>query len=152
MIYNLAAWTGLFLCCSSGGCAASTGDGQPEGTSGVERRQPLRTLVVEKDESLKLSRELLTLLEEFEVHKAGGAEGEFEPSGAALQVRAGRVAVECSALGEIERLVDDLEALGMIQIASYGGMTSGWLSITALPALAELETLRFARAAMATTH
>ena len=99
-----------------------------------------------------MSRKFSGLLQEFEEHKASGTDEEIRPTSSVLQVRSGRVAIECSASEETERLAADSEGLGITGIASCGSMVGGWLPITPVSQLPELESPRFARAAMATTN
>ena len=135
------------------GCASSETERVKGTAPELEQRHPIQVdALADKDESLKVSQELAALVREFEAHEARGNQEEFRPTSSVLQVRGGRVAVECSASGDSERLADDLEDLGLTGTASYGGMVGGWLPITAVPTLPELESLRFARAAMATTN
>ena len=99
-----------------------------------------------------VSPELWALLEEFEAHNAGGAQEDFRPAISMLRVRSGRVAIDCAASDDAARLAADLEALGMTNTATFGAMVGGWLPIEAVPKLEDLDSLRFARAAMATTR
>lgn len=78
--------------------------------------------------------------------------GEFRPKSALLQVRSGRVAIDCTPAADARQLVADLEDLGMTGIASFGNRVGGWLPIEATARLTGVDSLRFARAAVATTN
>ena len=125
--------------------AAAPGDPAP--------RRPLEGRTLEDSKAgAKVSRELLELLDEYELHARERAGEEFEASTALLRVKEGAVAIECSAAGEPGELVADLEGLGMTGVASYAGSVGGWLPIPAIAELEALESLRFARAAMSMTN
>jgi hypothetical protein len=67
-------------------------------------------------------------------------------------LRDGLVAVDCAAAGDPQLLASALEELGMEDTAIFKRVVSGMLPITAIASLADLEGLRFARAAVARTH
>lgn len=106
----------------------------------------------DKKSRSNVSRELWELVATFEEHKASGTQEEFRPASSFIRVRSGRVAIDCTASEDTARLAADLEALGMTGIATFGNMVGGWLPIEAVPRLPELDSLRFARAAMAMTN
>lgn len=99
-----------------------------------------------------VSPELWTLLEDFEAHNASGTSVVFQPTSSKLRVRSGRVAIDCAAANDATQLAADLNALGMTDTAIFGAMVGGWLPIESLAGLEDLDSLRFARAAMATTR
>jgi len=64
----------------------------------------------------------------------------------------GRVVIDAVAAGDVAELKADLVALGLRHAASAGRIVSGQLPVSAIPAMAALPSLRFARAAMMTTR
>ena len=62
------------------------------------------------------------------------------------------VVIDAVASGEAGALRADLAALGMRQIAVAGRIVSGWLPVPAIPCLAGLTTLQFARPALSGTR
>lgn len=69
-----------------------------------------------------------------------------------VQLRDGRVLVDCAAAGDAEVLAAALRELGMTDVAVFKRMVSGWLPIESIGELETLESLRFARAAAAHTR
>jgi hypothetical protein len=69
-----------------------------------------------------------------------------------IQVVEDRVVVDAVASGDVGALRDRLLALGMRSVATAGRIVSGQLPISQIAAMAALPELRFARAAMSTTH
>jgi hypothetical protein len=63
-----------------------------------------------------------------------------------------RVIVDAVAAADVEALKSRLVALGMRGAVTTGRIVSGQLPISQIPAMAALPELRFARAAMPTTH
>jgi hypothetical protein len=63
-----------------------------------------------------------------------------------------RVIVDAVASGGVDALKDRLVALGMRGAVTAGRIVSGQLPIDQIAAMAALPELRFARAAMSTTH
>ena len=66
----------------------------------------------------------------------------------AIRIVEDRVIVDAVAAGDVEDLRRGLVALGMRQTATAGRIVSGQLPIAAIPAMAALPSLRFARAAV----
>jgi len=64
---------------------------------------------------------------------------------------AGYVSIDTAAAGDAEILAADLEALGLEGGAVFGRMVSGTLPVSAIPALAALDSLKFAHLAYAMT-
>jgi hypothetical protein len=62
------------------------------------------------------------------------------------------VALDAVANGSAKPLRTQLEALGLQDAADYGRVVSGQLPISAIPAMARLSSLRFARPAIAVTN
>jgi hypothetical protein len=60
-----------------------------------------------------------------------------------------RVVVDAVASGDVNALKADLVSLGMQQAVAFGRIVSGQLPISAIPAMAALPSLNFARAAAA---
>jgi hypothetical protein len=63
-----------------------------------------------------------------------------------------RVVIDATASADVEVLRVGLVALGLREAATAGRIVSGQLPIAAIPAMASLASLRFARAAQLTTH
>jgi hypothetical protein len=57
-----------------------------------------------------------------------------------------RVVIDAVASGDVDVLKADLVTLGMQQAVAFGRIVSGQLPIAALPSLAALSSLNFARA------
>jgi len=116
-----------------GGCAAS--ESQP----GKEKTRS----------GTKLGAELITLSDEYSSYIASGKRGVFKSSNLLVQLIDDRVIIDAVASGDANALKSDLEALGMHQAVSFGRIVSGQLPIRAIPSMAELASLNFARAATA---
>jgi len=98
----------------------------------------------------KVAPELQALYEAYLVAQGRGAQ--LVPVTPWVMVVEGRVIIDAVASGEVNDLKADLVALGMQQAASAGRIVSGQLPISAIGAMAALPSLRFARAAMSSTH
>jgi hypothetical protein len=98
----------------------------------------------------KLSAELVALYEAYLAARQTGTP--FRPTDPLLQLVDDRVVIDAVAAGETGVLRSDLIALGMRGAVAVGRMVSGQLPIAAIGGLAGLPSLRFARAAAATTH
>ena len=117
-----------------GGCAAAS-ESQPD-----------------KDKTrsgTKLGAELITLYDEYSSYIASGNRGVFKPKNSLIRVVDDRVIIDAVASRDTNALKSDLEALGMQQAVSFGRVVSGQLPIRAIPSMAELSSLNFARAATA---
>jgi hypothetical protein len=97
----------------------------------------------------KLAAELTTLYDEYSRYIASGKRGVFKSNNSMVHVVDDRVIIDAVASGDADTLKSDLEALGMEQAVSFGRIVSGQLPIRAIPSLAELSSLNFARAATA---
>lgn len=75
--------------------------------------------------------------------------GGFESSNPMIQMVGGMVVIDAVAAEDAEALLRDLEALGLVKGSRFGHVVSGQLPVAALEALAGLESLQFARPAMA---
>jgi hypothetical protein len=62
-----------------------------------------------------------------------------------------RVIVDAVASQDVNALKADLESLGMQHAVAFGRIVSGQLPVSAIPAVARLTSLRFARSALAVT-
>jgi len=75
-----------------------------------------------------------------------------ESSNSMLRMDDGAVAMDFIATGDAKSLLAELEELGLKQGSVYGRYVSGMLPIAAIAPAANLKSLQFARAAMATTN
>jgi hypothetical protein len=106
---------------------------------------------VDKDGPMeKISPELLALYDSYLAAQRHGIP--FKASDPLIRIVDDRVIVDATASGNVGALEADLKALGMRKIASAGRIVSGQLPILAIRALANLQTLRFVRAAASVTH
>jgi len=122
---------GLF--CSTAGCTTA-GSQANSGT-----RQP----------ASKVAPELIALHEQYTSHLASERNEPFRPANPLLRFVDGRVVVDAVASGDANALKSDLETLGMQQAVAFGRIVSGQLPILAIPSLATLPSMKFARAASA---
>lgn len=127
--WPLLVW---FVLCV-GGCPAS--ERQP-GASKAEWRT-------------KLGAELITLYDEYSSYIGSGKQGVFKSNNSLVRVVDDRVIIDAVASVDANALKTDLETLGMRQAVSFGRIVSGQLPIRAIPSMAELSSLNFARAATA---
>jgi hypothetical protein len=97
----------------------------------------------------KLGAELIALHDEYSSYIASGKRGVFKSSNLLVQLIDDRVIIDAVASADANVLKSDLEALGMQQAVSFGRIVSGQLPIRAIPSMAELSSLNFARAATA---
>src|SRR3954468_1376735 len=96
-----------------------------------------------------------TLIDLHEQHLARAAEGSAAPLRAPnslAKLVEERVVVDTVAVDDAEKLKGDLEALGMKNAVVFGRVVSGQLPVSAIGAVAELRSLKFAREAAATTR
>jgi hypothetical protein len=105
-----------------------------------------------KDDTLaKVSHDLVILHQEYESHHQSGSRDPFTPSNPLVRVIDGQVVIDAVAAGDANALRTDLEILGLQQAASFGLMVSGRLPISAIHAMAALDSLQFARPAYVAT-
>jgi len=97
----------------------------------------------------KVAPELLVLYEQYSAYLVSHKTGPFRPANPLVRVIDDRVAVDAVASGDVDALKSDLVSLGMQKAVSFGRLVSGQLPIASIPALANLTTLQFARAASA---
>jgi hypothetical protein len=86
----------------------------------------------------------------YDAYRAAQATGApFVSPDPLVPVAEGLVTIDAVASGDVDRLKDDLVALGLQQAAVAGRIVSGRFPVAAIAAMAALPSLRFARAAMA---
>jgi hypothetical protein len=100
----------------------------------------------------KVAPELAGLYGEYGAYLASRSSGIFRPSDSPARIVADRVVIDAVASGAVDDLKADLTSLGMRQAAAFGRIVSGEFPITAIPKLAALASLKFARSAGAATH
>jgi hypothetical protein len=106
---------------------------------------------LDKDAQMqKISPELLALYDAYVAAQRRGVP--FLPADPLVRIVDDRVIVDATASGNVGALETDLKALGMRGTVSAGRIVSGQLPIVAIRALANLQTLRFVRAAASVTH
>ncbi|MGQ0701131.1 MAG: Ig-like domain-containing protein [Panacagrimonas sp.] len=76
----------------------------------------------------------------------------FRPATRAVQTSGERVLIDATAVADGAKLLVALRALGLQRGSVFNRRVSGWLPITALPAVGSLANLRFARASYAATR
>jgi hypothetical protein len=97
----------------------------------------------------KVAPELIALHDEYSAYLASHSARAFQPADPLVRVIENRVVVDAVASGDVNLLKSDLISLGMQQAVAYGRIVSGQLPISAIPAMAALPSLNFARAAAA---
>jgi len=97
----------------------------------------------------KVARELITLRDEYSSYLTSGKSGVFKSTQSLIQVIDDRVVIDAVASGDATVLKADLESLGMQRAVAFGRVVSGQLPILAIPRMAILPSLNFARAASA---
>ena len=97
----------------------------------------------------KLGPELVSLHKEYASFLAEREGGTFRSADPLVLVIDDCVAIDAVAAGKVNVLKKDLESLGMQQAVAYGRIVSGQLPISAIPAIAALPSLNFAKAALA---
>ena len=110
----------------------------------------LRIVPASDDALAKVSAELQTLYRAYVESRISGQP--LVAPDPVIRVVEGRVIVDAVASDKVDELKANLVALGMEQVVSAGRIVSGQLPIAQIPAMAALPSLRFARAAMSTTH
>lgn len=97
----------------------------------------------------KVAPELAALYNEYSSYLASQKAGVFRSNDPLVRVIDDRVVVDAVASGDVNALKSDLMSLGMQQAVAFGRIVSGQLPISAIPAMAALPSLNFARAASA---
>lgn len=93
----------------------------------------------------KISPDLLVLHEEYTAHQ-GRRDGQaFEPSRPAIRTEAEKVLIDAVASTDAPGLLSALEGRGLERASLRGRIVSGWLPISAITRLAELDNLHFVR-------
>ena len=100
----------------------------------------------------KVTSDLVALHDEYQAHLQGASGGEFKASNASLPVSLSLVTIDAVAAEDTSALRSELEALGIQSAASFGALVSGLLPIGAIPQMAALDSLKFARPAYAMTN
>ena len=95
---------------------------------------------------VKVGPELQALYDAYRAAQATGAP--FVSPDPLVPVAAGLVTIDAVASGDVDRLKDDLVALGLQQAAVAGRIVSGRFPVAAIAAMAALPSLKFVRAAM----
>ena len=100
----------------------------------------------------KVSPELISVYEQYSSHVKSHNAGAFQPIDRLVRVIDDRVVVDAVASDDVNALKADLLTLGMQQAVAFGRIVSGQLPISAIPAMAALPSLNFARAASGLTQ
>jgi hypothetical protein len=100
----------------------------------------------------KVAQELIALYDEYFSYLASHSARPFQPADPLVRVIDNRVVVDAVASGDVNVLKSDLVSLGMQQAVAFGRIVSGELPISAIPAIAALPSLNFARAASGLTQ
>jgi hypothetical protein len=100
----------------------------------------------------KVAPELAALYGEYGAYLASHSSGIFRPSDSPARIVEDRVVIDAVASGEVDDLKADLTSLGVRQAVAFGRIVSGEFPISAIPKLATLASLKFARSAGAATH
>jgi hypothetical protein len=95
----------------------------------------------------KVAPELAALYDEYSAALESDKAGEFRTANPLVWIIEDRVLVDAVASGDANVLKADLVSLGMQEAVAFGRIVSGQLPIVAIPAMAALPSLNFARAA-----
>jgi len=104
---------------------------------------------VKSERRSKVAPELAALHDEYSSYLASHRAGVFRSVDPLVRVIDDRVLVDAVASDDVNVLKADLVSLGMQQAVAFGRIVSGQLPISAIPAMAALPSLNFARAASA---
>ena len=97
----------------------------------------------------KVGPELAALYDEYSAALAADRAAGFRSANPLVRVIEDRVVIDAVASDDVNVLKADLESLGMQQAVAFGRIVSGQLPIAAIPSLAALSSLNFAKAATA---
>src|SRR6266436_3388660 len=100
----------------------------------------------------KVGPELMSLYDQYSSYMKSHNAGAFQPTDRLVRVIDDRVVVDAVASGDVNALKADLVSLGMQHAVAFGRIVSGQLPISAIPAMAALPSLNFARAAAGSTR
>ena len=94
----------------------------------------------------KVSPELISVYKQYSSYLKSHNAGVFQPTDRLVRVVDDRVVVDAVASDDVNALKADLVSLGMQQAVAFGRIVSGQLPISAIPTMAALPSLNFARA------
>jgi hypothetical protein len=97
----------------------------------------------------KIGPELSSLYNQYSAALASNPGAPFRSTNPLVHIIEDRVIIDALASGDVNTLKADLVSLGMEQAVAFGRIVSGQLPIAAIPHLARLPSLNFARAAAA---
>ncbi len=104
----------------------------------------------------KVGQDLLAIYNEYQTYLKQAAQAPggpaFKSSNPLARIVEEHVVIDAVAAGDPQALATELEKLGLKNAAVFGRMVSGRLPISAIPALENLQSLKFARPAYAMTH
>ena len=95
----------------------------------------------------KIGPELSSLYNQYAAARASDPGAPLHSTNSLVHIIDDRVIIDAVASGDVDTLKADLVSLGMQQAVSFGRIVSGQLPIAAIPDLARLPSLNFARAA-----
>lgn len=95
----------------------------------------------------KIAPDLIALSEEYSAYLSAKKTGAFRPSNFPGRIVDDRILIDAVASGEADLLRSELTSIGMRHAVAFGRMVSGELPIAAIPKLADLPALKFARSA-----
>ena len=96
--------------------------------------------------------ELTGLHERYQAHRASAARQAFDPGVPSLSVANDMVVIDAVVDGVAAQLEAALARLGAVDVVTFQRVLSARLPLAAIPELADITALRFARPAMATTN
>ena len=106
-----------------------------------------------KDRAMtKLAPELTALYDEYSRYLASHAGGVFRSDDPTVRMIDDLVVIDAVASADVDVLKSNLVSLGGKDAVAFGRIVSGQLPISAIPAMAALPSLQFARAAAGLTH
>jgi subtilisin family serine protease len=144
----------------TGASAAPLAAGPSEVTDGSRPAQAAGSPLLRKKAATKLTLGLDTLSAEYQAHQQAVRRGAAEPGGFRAQAPMAQavdefeetVAIDAVAAGDPQDLKAGLEALGAEVKAIAGRIVSARVPLSQLPALEDLDSLQFARPALASTQ
>lgn len=97
----------------------------------------------------KIGPELSSLYKQYSDALTSHPAAPFRSTNPLVRIIEDRVVIDAVASGDVDKLKADLVSLGMEHAVTFGRIVSGQLPIAAIPDLARLPSLNFARAAAA---